>query len=165
MVLLENAFSTWGNSRVRLFLSTLMHFTLLVAYGHSWWGNASTCAEKKPNPRIASCGKDTFHGNTYNIVSLIHPQQSFWFFAEDPLMEIHTFKTLLSSPEEIFLQTTENTLPFLAEKNKLVNPVLFCWFNLACIGTLPSPKLEFYSFFQSFLYCNVEKWSFKLFHA
>ena len=23
-------------------------------------GNASTCAEKKSNPRIASCGKDTF---------------------------------------------------------------------------------------------------------
>ena len=24
------------------------------------WGNASTCAEKKSNPRIASWGKDTF---------------------------------------------------------------------------------------------------------
>ena len=24
------------------------------------WGNASSCAEKKLNPQIASCGKDTF---------------------------------------------------------------------------------------------------------
>ena len=24
------------------------------------WGNASTCAEKKLNPRIASCGKHTY---------------------------------------------------------------------------------------------------------
>ena len=30
------------------------------------WGNASTCAEKKLNPRIASCGKDTFPNGAIN---------------------------------------------------------------------------------------------------
>ena len=30
------------------------------------WGNASTCAEKKSNPRIASWGKDTFPNITIN---------------------------------------------------------------------------------------------------
>ena len=30
-------------------------------------GNASTCAEKKSNPRIASWGKDTFQWNFVNM--------------------------------------------------------------------------------------------------
>ena len=39
MATLENAFSTWGNSRVQLFLSTCWCISLsLVAFGHSWYG-------------------------------------------------------------------------------------------------------------------------------
>ena len=39
MATLENAFSTWGNSRVQLFLSTRWCISLsLVAFGHSWYG-------------------------------------------------------------------------------------------------------------------------------
>ena len=38
MATLENAFSTWGNSRVQLFLSTRWCISLsLVAFGHSWY--------------------------------------------------------------------------------------------------------------------------------
>ena len=33
------------------------------------WGNASTCAEKKLNPRIASCGKDTFNSEFLESIS------------------------------------------------------------------------------------------------
>ena len=39
MATLENVFSTWGNSRVQLFLSTRWCISLsLVAFGHSWYG-------------------------------------------------------------------------------------------------------------------------------
>ena len=61
MASLENVSSTWGNSWDQHFLSTRGCISLsLVASGHSWWGNASTCAEEKLIPRIASCGKVTF---------------------------------------------------------------------------------------------------------
>ena len=49
---------------------SLMHFSItrglrpLVI-----WGNASTCAEKKLNPRIASCGKDTLSSIKVNLLS------------------------------------------------------------------------------------------------
>ena len=39
MATLGNVFSTWGNSRVQLFLSTRWCISLsLVAFGHSWYG-------------------------------------------------------------------------------------------------------------------------------
>ena len=41
---------------------SLMHFP--ITHGLQplvIWGNASTCAEKKLNPRIASCGKDILY--------------------------------------------------------------------------------------------------------
>ena len=61
MASLENVSSPWDNSRDQYFLSTRGCISLsLVASGHSWWGNASTCAEEKLIPQIASCGKVSF---------------------------------------------------------------------------------------------------------
>ena len=69
MASLENAFSTWGNSRDQLCLSTRGCISQsLVAYGHSWWGNASTCAEEKLIPWIASCGKVTFQWKLFSVL-------------------------------------------------------------------------------------------------
>ena len=34
-------------------------------------GNASTCAEKKSNPRIASCGKDTIPNNNFDFYIVV----------------------------------------------------------------------------------------------
>ena len=70
MASLENGSSTWGNSQDQHFLSTHGCIPLsLVASGHSWWGNAATCAEEKLIPRIASCGKVTllFEGSTSSL--------------------------------------------------------------------------------------------------
>ena len=44
------------------------------------WVNASTCTEKKLNPRIASCGKDTFFAakhSPFNRISDIKSTQSY----------------------------------------------------------------------------------------
>ena len=56
--------------RFRLFLSTHWFISLsLVAFGHSWYRNESTCAEKKSNPGTASSRKDTLLFSDVNGVN------------------------------------------------------------------------------------------------
>ena len=42
---------------INFFQHSLIHFISLMAFGHSWYRNESTCAEKKLIPQIASSRK------------------------------------------------------------------------------------------------------------
>ena len=82
MASLDNVSSTWGNSWDQHFLSTCGCISLsLTTSGHSWWGNASTCAEEKLIPRIASYGKVTlFFYIIHSSFCQFQANLKFWAF-------------------------------------------------------------------------------------
>ena len=76
MATLENVFSTWGNSRVQLFLSTCWCISLsLVAFGHSWYGEMHQRVLRKSWTLELPHVEKTFSNVAINKLYLFHMRQ------------------------------------------------------------------------------------------
>ena len=88
MATLGNVFSTWGNSRVQLFLSTCWCISLsLVAFGHSWYGEMHQRVLRKSwTLELPHVEKLHFHNLNYHKLWCIrHLAKPIWFVLRHPI--------------------------------------------------------------------------------